>query len=759
MIDKPVEVNLAGSTLKGTYRVDRKIGEGGFGAVYEGTQLALGRRVAIKTLLPGLERDPSLVTRFFREARLLSQLSHANIVHVYDCGNTEQGVFFLVMELLEGAPLHDVVPPNQGLPFTTALEIFKQICAGVQEAHRVGLVHRDLKPANVFLPRKADASLAVKVLDFGLARHITLDTHITRDGFMLGTPGYAAPEQITATAEPDARSDIYGLGAVLYFMLAGRNPFGGHTAQSIMARQLSAAPDPLPAAPPEVPVPVQAVIFKALEANPQQRFASVAELWQALAAAARGQATGPVVAATAALPVAVPRTAVLPTPAGQNARGVAATALLPNVAPSPPSAAAPTSLGGVEIQSRLKPAVVATKPRGSRRKLLVGGAVAGFGAAGFGMGIKLGLGNREPLRLGISAAFSGPSQLLGRSMHTGIDARLRAAEADGELPRAVQIIALDDGYEPARAKTNVQSLLSTAKVLAVVGNVGTATAEAVLPLILAQKTPFVGAMTGAPLLRKTPPDRYVFNYRASYAQETAAMIDHFVLVRRVPPERIALFTQDDAYGEAGLEGVFAQLRRHNFFATEHLVHAKYERNSLNVSQAVEKIAAQSGRIDAVVMVATYRAAARFIDGLRQRNVEKMFANVSFVNSQALAEELRGLGDVPKETLVTQVVPHPFAEATGVITYRKTLMRFFPEETPGFVSLEGYIVGCLLVDALKRCKRFDREELVDVLEQTKGLDLGLGTSIDFGPSDHEGSERIWGTMLGKDFRFESVDLNA
>lgn len=802
LIERTQPVSLEGTTLKGMYRVDRKIGEGGFGVVYEGTQLALGRRVAIKTLLPGLERDPSLVTRFFREARVLSQLNHPNVVLVYDAGNTEGGVFFLVMELLEGAPLNELVGAGRGLPLATALQVFKHICAGVGEAHRAGLIHRDLKPANVFLEKRAGRGMNVKVLDFGLARHVTMDTHITRDGFMLGTPGYAAPEQITASSEPDARSDIYGLAAIFYFMLAGRDPFGGTTAQSIMARQLSAGPEPLPAGPESAPGPLQDVIFRALATDPRQRFQSVAELWQALTQAA---ASAPPPGRTAVLPTGlpstgpglpprgagVPATTVLPSGTGAPARTATGTTVLPTgSAPAQPlPALPPTSLlptpsftaggsgtsgvapPGLEIQPRsgilltgveVPLSIAGPGPSrrpvwSARRKLLLGGGAGALAAVGFGIGVKLGIARRKPVRLGMSAAFSGPSQYLGRAMHTGLQARLFAAEAAAELPFPLQLLALDDGYEPTRTQQNMGKLLDGAKVLAVVGNVGTPTAAAALPLCLERRTPLVGALSGAPVLRKTPPDRYVFNYRASYAQETAAMIDHFVGVRRIAPEKIAVFAQADSFGDAGMAGVVHQLRKHEFADSDRLLRVGYERNSLDVSQAIEVIAARGREIEAVVMIATYQAAARFIDGLRHKQQEKLYGNVSFVGSEALAEELRGLGPAPKEAIVTQVVPHPLAEATGVIKYRETLARFFPEETPSFVSLEGYIVGCLMVEALARCQAFEREELVDVLEGIKQLDLGIGTSIDFGPSDHEGGDKVWGTTIASDFSYQSLDL--
>jgi ABC-type branched-subunit amino acid transport system substrate-binding protein len=158
-----------------------------------------------------------------------------------------------------------------------------------------------------------------------------------------------------------------------------------------------------------------------------------------------------------------------------------------------------------------------------------------------------------------------------------------------------------------------------------------------------------------------------------------------------------------------------------------------------------------------VLIATYRPAALFIDGLRKAKVKKLFASLSFVGSEALAKELRELGAWVDDIMVTQVVPLPTANASCVLTYREALHRHFPEETPGFVSLEGYVVGALMVEAIKRCQRFDGEGLVAALESIRSFDLGLGAPIDFGPSDHDASDRIWGSVIGADYQYQGLEL--
>jgi branched-chain amino acid transport system substrate-binding protein len=276
-------------------------------------------------------------------------------------------------------------------------------------------------------------------------------------------------------------------------------------------------------------------------------------------------------------------------------------------------------------------------------------------------------------------------------------------------------------------------------------------------MALAARTPFVGAFTGAALLRQDPPDRYVFNYRASYAREIAAMVDHFVRRRRIRPQRIAVFAQADSFGDAGMLGVKRALGEWGVTDSAGIVRVSYQRNSADVSEAVKTLAAARERFDAVVMIATYRPAALFIDGLRRAGVKKILACLSFVGSEALAGELRELGGWVEDLIVTQVVPPPTANASAVLAYRESLHRHFPEETPGFVSLEGYVVGALLVEAIKRCRRPGGDGLVEAFESIRGLDLGLGTTIDFGPSDHDGSDRVWGTTIGPDYRYVGLDL--
>jgi ABC-type branched-subunit amino acid transport system substrate-binding protein len=324
-------------------------------------------------------------------------------------------------------------------------------------------------------------------------------------------------------------------------------------------------------------------------------------------------------------------------------------------------------------------------------------------------------------------------------------------------------VALDDGYEGARALENVTELLEQRHVFGLIGNVGTPTALLTVPYAVSRSTLFFGAFTGANLLRKDPPDRYVFNYRASYEEETAKMIHYLLDVKHLSPRNIVVFAQHDAYGDAGYEGAAKMLRRSGR-AEGDLLRVGYERNTIEVEGAVKALleyhtSRQRHPVKAVILVATYKAAVRFIQRLKEAKLDALFLNVSFVGSNALAEELKELGPGYGEgVIVTQVVPHPEAWATGVIRYREALKKFHPDQSPDFISLEGYAVAQLFAEGLRRAGRqLDTEALVDALESIKELDLGLGTILTFGLSDHQGSHKVWGTVLDDKGNLRALDM--
>lgn len=352
------------------------------------------------------------------------------------------------------------------------------------------------------------------------------------------------------------------------------------------------------------------------------------------------------------------------------------------------------------------------------------------------------------LVFGMCGPFSGQVKDLGRQMRVGIEAAFTAQNAAGGVQgRKLSLVAADDGYDSERTRGAMRKLLDKHDVFALVGNVGTAGAAVAAPLAMDRGKIFFGALTGADLLRNDPPDRFVFNYRASHVEETATAVKYLVEVRRIRPSQIAVFAQEDAYGDSGFEGVAYMMHKYRVDPSS-ILRVGYKRGSTDVAEAVRAIKRHVPRVRGVVMVPTYRAASRFIQRAKDENLELVFAAISSVGSMELAENLMQLGPRYAEGLiVTQVVPVPTSRASAMLKYQQDLARYAPEERPNFVSLEGYIVANLLIEGLQRAgKNLTTDALIDALEGIKGLDLGIGTPLGFGPSEHQASHRVWLTVL-------------
>jgi ABC-type branched-subunit amino acid transport system substrate-binding protein len=364
------------------------------------------------------------------------------------------------------------------------------------------------------------------------------------------------------------------------------------------------------------------------------------------------------------------------------------------------------------------------------------------------------------IRFGMSAPFSGSAKELGRQMKLGVESAFNVInDAGGVHGRQVKLVAVDDGYEPTRTTETMKQLYEKDQVFGIIGNVGTPTAAVALPFALKQRMMFFGAFTGANLLRRDPPDRYVFNFRASYAEETDAVVRYLVNVRRLRPEQIVVFAQQDSFGDAGFEGVAKAVRALRSGRDTEVLRLNYKRNTIDVDEAVAQLRKLRTPPRAVVMVATYRAAAKFIEKTRDINPPLIYTNVSFVGSTALAEELMLLG--PKYAngvIVTQVVPAVDSYSNVVLEYKTALSNYFPGEAPDYVSLEGYITANVMIEGLKRTgPMLDTERLVEGLESLRDLDLGLGTLVNFGRTEHQGIHKVWGTQLDAQGRYQPIEL--
>ena len=266
----------------GRYAVIEKVGSGGMAEVFRARDELLGREVAVKVLSERLSSDRQFVERFRREAQAAANLNHPNVVSLYDYGS-DDGTNFIVMEYIDGDPLSDVIAAGPLLP-ERAAEIAHDVAAALERAHAAGLVHRDIKPANIMVTKSGQT----KVTDFGIARALDADQTMTQTGMVMGTAAYLSPEQ--AQGNPvDARSDIYSLGCVLYEMLSGASPFTGDTPLAIAYKHVREHARPPSSVNPDVPSPLDAITMKALAKNPENRYASAAEMAEDLDRFAKGQ--------------------------------------------------------------------------------------------------------------------------------------------------------------------------------------------------------------------------------------------------------------------------------------------------------------------------------------------------------------------------------------------------------------------------------------------------------------------------------------
>ncbi len=342
------------------------------------------------------------------------------------------------------------------------------------------------------------------------------------------------------------------------------------------------------------------------------------------------------------------------------------------------------------------------------------------------------------IRFGMAAPFAGPAKEMGRQL---------------------KLVTADDGYEPTRTLNAMKELYEKDQVFGFIDNYGSPTALISIPYALDHRAIYFGAFTGANSLRHDPPDRYVFNFRAGYAEEADAIVRYLVKVRRLRPEEIAVLTQQDAYGEAGMDGVTKAMRALRNGNSSPILRMTYNRNTVNVDEAVALLRRQKTPIKAVVLVATFRPAAKFIEKTRDTYPEMVYATISGVGSTGLADQLKLLGPrFVDGVIVTQVVPAVDSYASVSLVYKRALANYFPGEAPDYVSLESYLTANVLIEGLRRVgPQLDTETLVDRLESLHDFDMGLGPRVSFGPAEHQAVHKVWGTQLDNSGQYHTIDL--
>jgi branched-chain amino acid transport system substrate-binding protein len=347
------------------------------------------------------------------------------------------------------------------------------------------------------------------------------------------------------------------------------------------------------------------------------------------------------------------------------------------------------------------------------------------------------------------AALTGPTQDLGQGMRQGILAAFDEANRGGGIfGRKLELKSRDDGYEPEKTIEATKAILDEDKVFALIGAVGTPTSKVSQPIATQAKVPFIGPFTGAEFLRN-PYNRYVVNVRSSYFEETEAWIEH--LTKDLGISKIAILYQDDAFGLTGLEGVQRAMAKRNLTL---VASGSFRRNTVAVKSALLDI--MKAEPEAVVTVAPYKPVAQFIKVAHQVQLNAVFVAISFVGSDSLAKEL---GKDGAGVIVSQVVPSPWDDSLPVVaSYQHALTAADAAAKPGFVSLEGYVVGRLVVDALKRIKgEPTREGLLDAIGSGP-FDMG-GIALSYGPAKNQGSDHVFFTILQANGTFKPVSRLA
>ena len=353
----------------------------------------------------------------------------------------------------------------------------------------------------------------------------------------------------------------------------------------------------------------------------------------------------------------------------------------------------------------------------------------------------------QRILFGQSAAFTGPARDLGKNIRLGIEAAFREVNERGGIHgRQIELLSLDDAYEPEAAIVNTRRLIVEKEVFALIGAVGTPTSRSVVPVAASAGVPYIAPFTGAAFLREAK-WRNVINLRASYFQETEEMVDR--IISDLGIDRIAVLYQNDSFGRAGYNGVRLALGRRDM---KPVAVGVYPRNTTAVKTALLDL--RAGDPEAVILVGAYQPVSALIAWARHIEFEPVFMTISFVGSNAL---IRELGPASAGVFVTQVVPFPWAdEPSIVVAYRRALVTHAPSALPGFASFEGYLAGRLTIVALELCGREpDRACFLDSLRRVGVIDLD-GFKLHYGDNDNQGSDAVFLTVIGDDGRYYPIE---
>ena len=693
------------------YRVVKLLGQGGMGMVFLAEDPRLRRSVALKVMRPELAENGMARERFLREARATAKIHSDHIVAIHEISQAND-IPYIVTELLRGKSLDVWLKENPGTVPAQVVDLGLQIARGLVACHSAGVIHRDIKPENIWVE---EPTRRIKLLDFGVARG--KDVTLTEAGAVVGTPAYMSPEQ--AQGRPiDERCDLYSLGCVLYEAATGTPHFANSDTAPFKNAKAPNDRKPLRDLDAAFPPEFSNLVSQLLAKDPKDRPASASEVVTALERIASdtrstrsvGDAPPSAKRGSRRLPIAV-------------LAGVAGLIVLAAFC----ALVIVLKQGRSESASPASPA--AATPRVSDNEIV----------------------------LGMSLSFSGPAADLGRAMEIGAHTYFNSLnDAGGISGRRIQLLTLDDGDEPERALANLKELHEQHGTLAVIGTLAAPKAEKLAAYATANRLIYFNASTAAAVHEEEPTNRYVFGYRPTCSEETAALVKHLIGTNAIHAEQIAVFTEPGGYGDSGFDGVERVLRKYGR-RPEKILRVGHA-PSADVGDAVRQLLSHKD-IRAVVMVSPYQPAAEFIRQVKESKTNLLFANTSAVGSDALANELSkfgpGFGD---GVIVSQVVPPPTSPLSSVVKYRQMLRKYYPNEQPSFASLEGYINAALLAEGMRRAgDTLTAETLVNSLESLNSVDLGLGASLHFSPTEHRALHRFWGSVLDHTGQYHLLDL--
>jgi len=355
--------------------------------------------------------------------------------------------------------------------------------------------------------------------------------------------------------------------------------------------------------------------------------------------------------------------------------------------------------------------------------------------------------------LGMSTALSGPQGESGEAAKQGVLAAL------GRFDAPLRLIALDDAGQPARAAANVRQLVQNPRVLAIIGDVGAPAALASAAVCDDRHALLFAPLSGAAALRCSPPDRYVINYRAGYAEEIGAMIDGLTDTTGFQPDEIAFFTSRDADGDAGFEAAVPALLRHGLEDPNRILHVTYEPNTLDVENALATLLYAEHEPRAIVMVGDGSACAKFVKLASSAGLKSIFLGVSLVGNDHFAADLAGAS---ASVIVTRVTPDPLSHEFPIVReFQSDLKSLDPSAKPGFTTFEAYISCRILLEALQKVPgKPTRQSLIDAMDSLAEFDMGLGAKLRLGPGQHQACYGVWPTILrnGEFAAFDWKNLN-